>query len=323
MRRALTHEHIRLLGGGAGSDRVDVLAARGYEAACSDLFLNWLGQSFGPKGFVLELRDVPGESSLWGAIRRAGVERTLRIAHVPREVYALPYLNLKESTSRSQGDFASPSVSSSTTKHRRWLERRGPLQIDLLQDPDEVMCVFEMLSRWLHARWAGGVSALDNSRTHRFHCHVLPRLLGEGRLRMIRLLADKRPIAAFYGLASGAPVKTAARSAESGRWWGYYLAGYDLQWAGRIHLGQLTLAAAIDLASRDGASEFDFLKGAERVKYLWPVRERVTMDADVYSGQSGAQLIRAARATREAAVALVRSASGLLRAHHPVGRTES
>jgi hypothetical protein len=57
-----------------------------------------------------------------------------------------------------------------------------------------------------------------------------------------------------------------------GGWRGYYLAGYDRQWAGRIHLGQITLAAAIDLASQ-GAREFDFLKGADRVKYLWPVRE--------------------------------------------------
>src|SRR5207244_3580982 len=122
---------------------------------------------------------------------------------------------------------------------------------------------------------------------HRFHRHVLPRLLREGRLRMIRVLADMRPIAAFYGLSSATPVTTADRPAGPGRWWGYYLGGYDRDWAGRIHLGQITLAAAIDLASRDGASEFDFLKGAERVKYLWPVRERVTVDADVYSGQAG------------------------------------
>lgn len=115
---------------------------------------------------------------------------------------------------------------------------------------------------------------------------------------MIRLSTDMRTIAVFYGLAGSG-------------WWGYYLAGYDRQWAGRIHLGQITLAAAIDLASRDGATEFDFLKGAERVKYLWPVRERSSLDANAYSEHSGSQFTRAAWATREAASAFVKSARDL------------
>jgi CelD/BcsL family acetyltransferase involved in cellulose biosynthesis len=313
-RRTFTHARVTLLGGGAGSDRVDLLAARGYEATCSDLFIDWIGRSFGPKGFVLELRDVPGESPLWGAIRRAGVERRLRPALVPCEVHALPYLNLEESFS-SPGESPSPCISNSTAKHRRWLERRGLLKIDVLQDADEVMFTFDLLAQWLRARWGRSASALNGVRPQRFHHHVLPRLLREGRLSMIRVLADMRPIAAFYGLTTGTPVTTAARSAGPGRWWGYYLAGFDRHWAGRIHLGQITIAAAIDLASRDGASEFDFLKGAERVKYQWPVRERVTVDADLYSGQAGAQLTRATRATREAAAALTRSARDLLSGH--------
>ena len=115
---------------------------------------------------------------------------------------------------------------------------------------------------------------------------------------MIRLSADMRTIGVFYGVASTS-------------WWGYYLAGYDRAWAGRIHLGQLTLAAAIEQATKEGATEFDFLKGADRVKYVWPVRERSTIDADLYSQRSGAQLRRATRATREAAAALVKSARDL------------
>ena len=55
----------------------------------------------------------------------------------------------------------------------------------------------------------------------------------------------------------------------------------------------------------------DFLKGAERVKYHWPVRERVTLDADVYSRRAGAQLNRATRATRDAAGALAKTARDL------------
>jgi hypothetical protein len=102
----------------------------------------------------------------------------------------------------------------------------------------------------------------------------------------------------FYGISSG-------------RWWGYYLAGFDREWAGRIRLGQIVLAAAVDMATSEGADEFDFLKGVERVKYVWPVRERTTLDADVFSETSGAQFTRARRATRDAAAALSKSARRL------------
>jgi len=295
VRKTLSHVAVTLVGGGAGSDRVDLLAARGYEAMFSDMFLEWAEQSFGRHGFVLELRDVPGDSAVWGAIRRAGIEGRQSLTLVPREVHVLPYLNLDE---RNQGsEVWTQPASKSSEQHRRRLERRGPLKIDVLRDRDAVLSAFDELVRLLHARW-GSESALNDLRIRRFHRHVLPQLSRSGRLRMIRLTADSRPIAVFYGLAAGS-------------WWGYYLAGYDREWAGRLHLGQMTLATAIDLSAQDGAVEFDFLKGAERIKYHWLVRERVTLDADVYSSKAGAQLIRATRATREGAGALAKAARGL------------
>jgi CelD/BcsL family acetyltransferase involved in cellulose biosynthesis len=300
VRHTRTHVRVCLLGGGMGSDRVDLLTARGLETACSDAFVSWLGEMFGKRSLIFELRDVPAESSLWGAVHRANAEHTLRLVLQPREIYTLPYLNLAESSFRiADGGFPSGNTKS-LDKHRRWLERRGRLRIETLQDPSEVMAAFESLGEFLHTRWRGDGdgSALDHLRVRRFHRHVIPLLLGDGRLKMIRLSTDMRTIAVFYGLVIG-------------RWWGYYLAGYDREWAGRIHLGQVTLAAAIDLASRDGAAEFDFLKGAERVKYLWPVRERSSMDAIAYSGKSGAQLARAAWASREATGALVKFARDL------------
>lgn len=299
IRHTATHVHVALLGGGAGSDRTDLIAARGFEVVGADAFLSWLGETFG-RGFVLELRDVPADSALWGGVHRANAERSLPLTLQPREVHPLPFLDLAEPSASGVGPAPAPWQGPSLDKHRRWLERRGRLQIDVLEDPAEVMDAFEALARFLHARWGNreGGSALDDPRALRFHRHVLPLLLGEGRLRMIRISADLRPVAVFYGVTSGG-------------WWGYYLAGYDRDWAGRIHLGQITLATAIDLASREGATEFDFLKGTERVKYLWPVRERATLDADVHSAQPGAQLRRAAWATREAAAALCKSARGV------------
>ncbi|MFL6280853.1 MAG: GNAT family N-acetyltransferase [Vicinamibacterales bacterium] len=299
IRETITHVRVSLIGGGSGSDRVDLLAARGFEAVAADTLLNWLAQAFGPKGYLLELRDVPATSSLWGAIQRAGAERTLQFALHPREIYTLPYLSLDDTDPPAIDDSASSRALKSLPKHRRWLEHRCHLQIDRITAADEALDAFEDLTRFLRLRWRGATSSvLDDPRVVNRHRSTLPRLLAEGRLRMIRLRGDERTIAVFYGIASG-------------KWWGYYLAGYDREWAGRIRLGQITLAAAIEFATREGAREFDFLKGAERIKYVWPVHERATIDADLFSDKTGAQLTRATRATRDAAAALSKSAKGL------------
>jgi len=301
IRKTRTHVRVSLLGGSFGSDRVDVIAARGFEAAASDVFVQWLGDRFGRTGFVLELRDVPAESPLWGAIHRALEEGKLRGALQPRGISTLPYLDLQERPGTALSDSAASQSARSLEKHRRWLENRCQLRIDVLDERGEVMDAFGSLVDFLHVRWRGAPdgSVLDDARTRRFHQTALPLLLAAGSLRMIRLSADGvRTIAVFYGIASGP-------------WWGYYLCGYDREWAGRIHLGQVALAAAIDCARAEGAREFDFLKGAHRNKYAWPVRERTTLDADLFSDRSGAQLIRATRATRDAAAAAGKAARHL------------
>ena len=296
---SFTHARVRILGGGLGSDRVDVLAERGFEATCADALLSWLQDTFGPRGFVLELRDVCSTSSLWGAIHRTAVNPGHALVMQPREIYTLPFLPLAGGPQASSGA-PSEKTLRSVMKHHRSLERRCRLDLRVLAELAEVMDAFADLTRFLGARWSGRGegSVLDDPRIARFHRHVVPQLLAAGRLRMIRMTADGRTIAVFYGVAAG-------------RWWGYYLAGYDREWAGRIHLGQVNLAAAMTVAGAEGATEFDFLKGAEPVKYVWPVRERTAIDADVFSRSSGVQFTRATRATRDATAALTKSARAL------------
>jgi CelD/BcsL family acetyltransferase involved in cellulose biosynthesis len=291
VRRSSWHVKVCLLGGGAGSDRTDLLAGAGFEAGCADALISWVRTAFDGRAVIVELRDVPADSPLWGAMYRANAEPAGRFVLQPRQIHTLPYLPL------GPGGAAAAWSPRSLDKHRRWLERRGRLEIKLLHDPAETMDAFESLAGFLHARWRGhdGGSVLDDPARRGFHRRAIPRLLAENRLRMIRLSVDGRTVAVFYGLAGSG-------------WWGYYLAGFDREWAGRIHLGQITLAAAIEIAAHEGASQFDFLKGAYSIKYLWPVRDRSTFDADLYSGEARAQLARALRATRETAAALAKSA---------------
>jgi CelD/BcsL family acetyltransferase involved in cellulose biosynthesis len=300
IRKRATHVRVGVLGGGAGSDRVDLLAVRGYEAACADAVVAWLPEAFGRRGFVLELRDVPAESPLWGAVYRANAEGRHLVVQ-PREVHTLPYLDLTDAGPAASPGGSADHRANSLDKHRRWLERKGRLNVELLKDPCEVASAFEALVQFLHRRWhgRGTGSVLDQPAIRRFHERTIPFLLAEARLRMLRLTADERTIAVFYGLGAGT-------------WWGYYLAGYDREWARRIQLGRLTLGLAVETAVRHGAAEFDFLKGADRVKYGWAVRERATLDADVYSGTSGAQLTRASRAVRDAVAAVAKSVHRLV-----------
>ena len=294
-----SHVRVTLLGGGIGSDRVDLLAARGFEAVTSDAFFFWLGEMFGPRGVLLELRNVPANSSLWGAIHRAGAERTLPLVLQPREVYTHPYLTLKAAESSTLSDAPSTECLRSVQKHRRRLERRGELKIELVDELAPVTEAFETLTRFLQPqRSAQGESSVLTEWPVRFHRHVLPMLLYAGHLRMLRVSSGDRTVAISYAIASGS-------------WWGHYLTGYDREWAGRLQLGHVTLAAAIEYASQEQATEFDFLKGAERVKYIWPVRERTTLDADVFSEGSAVQFARATRASRDAAAALAKSARHL------------
>jgi CelD/BcsL family acetyltransferase involved in cellulose biosynthesis len=304
IRRARECVHIGLLGGALGSDRVDLLAARGFESQLADMFLDWIQKSFGRDGFTLRLRDVPDDSPLWSGICRAMHEKRLPLTLVPRQVNALPYISLGDLDGGSARDVWGNTTS--MIKHRRWLEHRGVLSIDTVRDGGDALLAFEQLAEWLDARW-GAHSATRHPRAARFHRHVIPLLAAERRLRMVRLRSDKQCVAICYGLACG-DERTGAGSTG---WWAYYLAGYDRAWAGRIHLGRVVVAVTIDMAVREGATQFDFLKGAERYKYYWPVRDRITIDADVYSATAGAQLARARHAARELAAALVKSGRNL------------
>jgi CelD/BcsL family acetyltransferase involved in cellulose biosynthesis len=298
--RSGSRVRVGLLGGARGSDRVDLVAARGFERVASDTLLAWLSDQYGARGLVAELRDVPAESPIWGALDRTTGPGGRRWVRQPREIHTHPYLDLTEASYRlSDGACAFGDVAS-FTRHYRWLEHRGRLQIDMLKEPREIVAAFDALTDFLHARFSQGASrsSLDNPRTQRFHRRVLPLLAGAGQLRLLRIAIDIRTVGVAYMLACGT-------------WRGYYLAGYDRAWAGRIHLGRILAAVAIDRAAQEGATQFDFLKGAEPVKYSWPVRERATLDTDIYTEQPRPQLARAARAAREAMTALLKSGRGL------------
>jgi CelD/BcsL family acetyltransferase involved in cellulose biosynthesis len=71
---------------------------------------------------------------------------------------------------------------------------------------------------------------------------------------------DDRIIAALYGFEFRGRIF-------------YYLGGFDPQFS-KLNPGTLIIGHAIEEAIRDGANEFDFLRGQEKYKYAWGAKER-------------------------------------------------
>jgi len=116
----------------------------------------------------------------------------------------------------------------------------------------------------LHAaRWQkrGLPGVLSDDVTQSFHRHTARRMLDAGALRMYAMRIDGRIVAVFYGFAHQGTVY-------------YYLSGYDPA-LDRLSIGNLIVAHAVEEAVREGATTFDFLRGAEEYKYAWGATDRV------------------------------------------------
>jgi CelD/BcsL family acetyltransferase involved in cellulose biosynthesis len=149
---------------------------------------------------------------------------------------------------------------------QRRLERAGRVEYETA-DTRSAPALLQALER-LHAlRWAErelpGVLAQDGVMA--WHRECMPALLDCGVLRLLALRFDGEVIAVLYCLAD--PMDRAPR-----RWYDY-IGGFDPAFAA-FSPGTLLLAHAIEAARREGAVEFDFLRGAEAYKYRWGATDR-------------------------------------------------
>jgi CelD/BcsL family acetyltransferase involved in cellulose biosynthesis len=123
----------------------------------------------------------------------------------------------------------------------------------------------------LHAaRWQrrGLPGVLDDDVVQGFHRQAARGLLEAGALRMYAIRLGERIVAVFYGFAHAGTVY-------------YYLSGYDPELE-RLSIGTLIVAHAIEQAVRDGATTFDFLRGAEEYKYAWGATDRVISRRQIF-----------------------------------------
>jgi CelD/BcsL family acetyltransferase involved in cellulose biosynthesis len=155
--------------------------------------------------------------------------------------------------------------------YRRALERTGEVRIetptaDTLDDL--LTSLFELhAARWKR-RDLPGVLADDASQ--QFHRDAARRMLDAGMLRMYAIHYNDRIVAVFYGFAMHGIVY-------------YYLSGYDPDLE-KLSIGTILVAHAVEQAIRDGATTFDFLRGAEEYKYAWGATDRMNQRRQLFKG---------------------------------------
>jgi CelD/BcsL family acetyltransferase involved in cellulose biosynthesis len=145
---------------------------------------------------------------------------------------------------------------------RNRARRRGGMRF-MRAGPQEVIAFLSELERLHRARWQsrGLHGVLADPRVSAFHNEAAPLLHAAGLAQLHLGLLQERPVAAAYVLAAG-------------RRRMLYLTGFDPEHAFESP-SLLLLAHVIQECAREGADEFDFLRGRESYKLEWNPTVRV------------------------------------------------
>ena len=154
---------------------------------------------------------------------------------------------------------------------RRSLEREGDVRYESAT-AESLDTLLDALYELHAARWQkrGLPGVLADEVTQSFHREVARRMLDAGALRMYAVRVNERIAGVFYGFAHQGTVY-------------YYLSGYDPALE-KLSIGNILVAHAIEDAVRDGATTFDFLRGAEEYKYAWGAKDRMNRRRQLFHG---------------------------------------
>ena len=144
---------------------------------------------------------------------------------------------------------------------RNRAERRGETLVRRVGDGDAAVFLRTLFD--LHdARWTsrGEDGLLGDARVRRSQEEALPGLMGAGFVRLYELEIGGKVVGGYYGFLH-------RRRAYA------YLGGFDPDFAYESP-GTILMAHAIEEAVREGAGEFDFLRGREAYKYEWGAVDR-------------------------------------------------
>jgi CelD/BcsL family acetyltransferase involved in cellulose biosynthesis len=183
------------------------------------------------------------------------------LADAVDEAEPCPVLALPADEDGLAGAVGSPRVLQNLRTARRRAEAMGEIEI-VQADETNLAETLDALFRLHAARWRergeGGV--LDEAAIRAVIADAAAGFLARGWLRLYALRVGGRTAAVQLGWAA------------RGRAY-YYIGGWDPAFA-RISPGSLLVEHAVRDAVREGATEFDFLRGRESYKYAWGARDQ-------------------------------------------------
>lgn len=248
-------ETVLLLAGTGISDYLDVLIPPEHESAGPALIFDWLLSE--RRGWeVCDWHQLRPESPLLRYLSPVDWREETQAQE------ACPVLSLPASLEQWAG--SGPSGLLQQARYAwRGAEQLGTPRFERADDAN-FETLFSALVRLHEARWRArrGAGMLAEKEVQEFHREAARGLLAAGALRLYGLRLNDQWAASFYGFQ------------QAGRAY-YYLGGFDPA-LGPLSLGTLMVSHAIEAAIREGAREFDFLRGSEGYKYRWGARDRAT-----------------------------------------------
>lgn len=249
-RLGLGYRSLTMIGNGpAAPDHLDmpIVAGRADEIAP----LLWEAIDRGRRWDVIDLDGVAADGPLARvALRRDGDDRYSRL--IP-----CPYLPLDggwEGVEERMGSGHRQNI----RRYRRKLDAEASGVTERLvaseDDLPETMSRLAEMHQTIRSRH-GHRGAFAEPSLVEFHNEVARRMLAAGRLRLWRLEANGKVIAAINCFRFRDTVA-------------FYSTGYDPKWA-KYGPGRRIMATAIQGAIDEGATEFDFLRGHEEYKTAW------------------------------------------------------
>lgn len=231
---------VSLLGTG-GTDYLDALARPG----CEERVARAAAERF--RSAFCDFQQLPP-----GAVLLSGCEH-------PTVQEVCPFLPLAGTPAAWQASLP-PRLRGNLRYYRRRLEREGArFEIATRETLPELLdCLFELhRSRW---RRRGLPGVLGSKRVQAFHREAAARFLRRGWLRLHALRLSGVVRAVLYCFLCRGRV--------------YYYAGGFHPELERMSPGTVLTGHAMAEAIREGAREFDFLRGDEPYKYAWGARDR-------------------------------------------------
>jgi CelD/BcsL family acetyltransferase involved in cellulose biosynthesis len=255
--------------GEAGSDYLDVIIRRGWEAEGLDA----IGRCVMSQNTPLRLTHLAPAAlveQLASSLDRRGWTRMITAGGT------CPYIPLVGHTWDSFLATIGASHRANVRRRLRALQQQFEVRFERVNTECERREALERLAVYHERRFDSRGTAFRTPKLRAFHDEATARALDAGWLRMFVLRIDEAPVAVMYGLL------------YSNTFY-FYQHGFDDQYQ-QYSIGLVLIALSIRAAIEEGATEFDMLWGTEPYKFLWARHTRELRNIHLFPGHVGGRL---------------------------------